>query len=78
MELRPAEADALKRVIEEWRVHDGWELEAGFKGKTVGETTTFLSVAQRLEAKGLSCLAPGGLYEYHNARAGALYCDRAR
>lgn len=52
MELRPAEADALKRVIEEWRVHDGWELEAGFKGKTVGETTTFLSVAQRLEAKG--------------------------
>ena len=56
MELRPAEADALKRVIEEWRVHDGWELEAGFKGKTVGETTTFLSVAQRLEAKGYRAL----------------------
>jgi hypothetical protein len=56
MELRPAEADALKRVIEEWRIHDERELEASFSGKTVGETTTFLAVAQRLEAKGFRAM----------------------
>ena len=52
MELRPADVEGLKRVIDEWRIHDERELEASFSGKNVGETTTFLSVAQRLEAKG--------------------------
>ena len=56
MELRPAEVESLKRVIDEWRIHDEWELEASFSGKNVGETTTFLSVAQRLEAKGFRAL----------------------
>ena len=32
------------------------ELEASFSGKTVGETTTFLAVAQRLEAKGFRAM----------------------
>ena len=56
MELYPAEVESLKRVIEEWYIHDERELEATFSGKTASETTTFLSVAQRLEAKGFRAL----------------------
>ena len=56
MELYPGEVDALKRVIEEWYIHDERELEATFSGKTASETTTFLSVAQRLESKGFRAL----------------------
>ena len=52
MELYPAEVESLKRLIEEWYIHDERELEATFSGKTASETTTFLAVAQRLEAKG--------------------------
>jgi hypothetical protein len=52
MELYPAEVESLKKLIEEWYIHDERELEATFSGKTAAETTTFLNVAQRLEAKG--------------------------
>ena len=48
MELYPAEVDRLKKLIEEWYLHDERELEATFSGKTASETTTFLNVAQRL------------------------------
>ena len=56
MELRSAEVESLKRLLEEWYVHDERELEATFSGKTASETTTFLSVAQRLESKGFRAL----------------------
>jgi hypothetical protein len=56
MELYPAEVDSLKKLIEEWYLHDERELEATFSGKTASETTTFLNVAQRLEAKGFRAL----------------------
>jgi len=56
MELRPAEVESLKRLIEEWYIHDERELEATFNGKTASETTTFLAVAQRLESKGFRAL----------------------
>lgn len=56
MELYPAEVDSLKKIIEEWYLHDERELEATFSGKTASETTTFLNVAQRLEAKGFRAL----------------------
>ena len=56
MELYPAEVENLKRLIGEWYLHDERELEATFSGKTASETTTFLAVAQRLEAKGYRAL----------------------
>ena len=56
MELYPVEVESLKKVIEEWYLHDERELEATFSGKTAAETTTFLNVAQRLEAKGFRAL----------------------
>ena len=56
MELYPGEVESLKRLIEEWYNHDEIELEAAFNGKNVSETTTFLTVAQRLEAKGFRAL----------------------
>uniref|UniRef100_A0A6C0KPY8 mRNA (guanine-N(7))-methyltransferase n=1 Tax=viral metagenome TaxID=1070528 RepID=A0A6C0KPY8_9ZZZZ len=56
MELYPAEVESLKRLIEEWYIHDERELEATFSGKTASETTTFLAVAQRLESKGFRAL----------------------
>ena len=42
MELYPVEVESLKKVIEEWYLHDERELEATFSGKTAAETTTNL------------------------------------
>ena len=54
MELRSAENEALKRLVEEWGLNDTKELEATFKGAS--DTTTFLAVAQRLKSKGFTAL----------------------
>ena len=54
MELYPATIDSLKRMVEEWIANDDRELEATFDNAS--DTTTFLSVAQRLSAKGFEAL----------------------
>jgi hypothetical protein len=54
MELYPDEVERLKRMLEEWSQHDTRELEATFSAPS--DTTTFLSVAQRLAAKGYQAL----------------------
>lgn len=54
MELYPATIDSLTRLVEEWVVNDDRELEATFENAS--DTTTFLSVAQRLSAKGFEAL----------------------
>ena len=54
MELYPATIDSLTRLVEEWVVNDDRELEATFENAS--DTTTFLSVAQRLSAKGYEAL----------------------
>jgi hypothetical protein len=56
MELYPAEVDRLKRLVEEWYLHDERELEATFTSKVARESTTFLAVAERLESKGFRAL----------------------
>lgn len=56
MELYPAEVERLKRLVEEWFIHEERELEATFKSKVAKESTTFLAVAGRLEAKGYRAL----------------------
>jgi hypothetical protein len=56
MELYPAEVDRLKRLVEEWYLHDERELEATFTSKVARESTTFLAVAERLESKGYRAL----------------------
>ena len=62
MELYAAEAEAIKKRVEEWMTHSNYELEATFgrEGK-IGEVdaTTFLAVAQRLRAKGFRALPQG-------------------
>lgn len=62
MELYAAEAEAIKKRVEEWMAHSNYELEATFgrAGKS-GEVdaTTFLAVAQRLRAKGYRALPQG-------------------
>jgi predicted NAD-dependent protein-ADP-ribosyltransferase YbiA (DUF1768 family) len=54
MELYPADVERLKRMLEEWSQHETRELEATFSAPS--DTTTFLSVAQRLAAKGYQAL----------------------
>ena len=54
MELRSAENEALKRLVQEWSLNDTKELEATFKAAS--DTTTFLAVAQRLKSKGFTAL----------------------
>ncbi len=54
MELYPATIDSLNRLVEEWVINDDRELEATFENAS--DTTTFLSVAQRLSAKGYEAL----------------------
>ena len=54
MELYPATIDSLTRLVEEWIINDERELEATFDNAS--DTTTFLSVAQRLSAKGYEAL----------------------
>jgi predicted NAD-dependent protein-ADP-ribosyltransferase YbiA (DUF1768 family) len=65
MELFPAEAESIRKRVEDWLshpLHDGYELEATFgKQGTLGEVdaVTFLAVAQRLRGKGYRALAQG-------------------
>ena len=62
MELYAAEAESIKKRVEEWMLHSNYELEATFgRGGKIGEVdaTTFLSVAQRLRAKGFRALPQG-------------------
>jgi predicted NAD-dependent protein-ADP-ribosyltransferase YbiA (DUF1768 family) len=62
MELYAAEAEAIKKRVEEWIAHSNYELEATFgRGGKIGEVdaTTFLAVAQRLRAKGYHALPQG-------------------
>ena len=54
MELQTPEIARLKHMIEEWLIHDERELEATFSDAS--DTTTFLSVAQRLKSKGYEAL----------------------
>jgi predicted NAD-dependent protein-ADP-ribosyltransferase YbiA (DUF1768 family) len=54
MELYPAEVTSLRKMVEEWVVHDNRELEASFKN--AGYATAFLAVAKRLQSKGLTAL----------------------
>lgn len=62
MELYAAEAESIKKRVEEWMLHPNYELEATFgRAGKVGEVdaTTFLAVAQRLRAKGYRALPQG-------------------
>jgi predicted NAD-dependent protein-ADP-ribosyltransferase YbiA (DUF1768 family) len=62
MELYAAEAESIKKRVEEWMAHSNYELEATFgRGGKIGEVdaTTFLAVAQRLRAKGYRALPQG-------------------
>jgi hypothetical protein len=54
MELYPAEVETLRRIVEEWSLHDERELEATFKNADT--TTTFLDVVKRLTSKGYKAL----------------------
>jgi hypothetical protein len=60
MELFSAEAESIRKRVEDWISHPNYELEATF-GKGSGEVSavTFLAVAQRLRAKGYNALAQG-------------------
>ena len=61
MELYAAEAESIKKRVEEWMLHSNYELEATFGKAGAGEVdaTTFLAVAQRLRAKGFRALPQG-------------------
>ena len=56
MELYAAEAEAIKKRVEEWISHSNYELEATFGRTGEVDATTFLAVAQRLRAKGFHAL----------------------
>jgi len=62
MELFSAEAESIRKRVEDWLSRPGYELEATF-GKVGGngevDAVTFLAVAQRLRAKGYNALAQG-------------------
>ena len=62
MELYSAEAESIRKRIQDWLSHPSYELEATF-GKTGSSTevdaTTFINVAQRLRAKGYHALPQG-------------------
>jgi len=56
MELFPAEAENIKKRVEEWITHPDYELETTFGRAGEVDGVTFLAVAQRLRAKGYSSL----------------------
>ena len=56
MELFSAEADTLRKIVQEWTEHAERELEATFGPKGQVDATRFLTVAQRLKAKGFTAL----------------------
>ena len=56
MELFYAEAENIKKKVEEWITHSEYELEATFGATGEVDSTTFLAVAQRLRAKGYNSL----------------------
>lgn len=56
MELFSAEANAIKAQVNEWLLHDDYELETVFGEKGIVDSTTFLAVAKRLRAKGYTNL----------------------
>ena len=62
MELYSAEAESIKKRVQDWLSHPSYELEATF-GKLGSEgevnATTFINVAQRLRAKGYHALPQG-------------------
>ncbi len=49
MELIPAQITQLKKIVEDWSIHDKRELEATFRDAS--DATSFIAVAQRLKAK---------------------------
>jgi len=77
MELESAMVIAIDKLINEWVLNETMELEAVFGEEGVVDATTFLAVAQRLQAKGyvpepvddrLSILVPAGLrFSIHGA-----------
>ena len=52
MEIQPAENRTLDALIANWSTHPEDELEATFGEKGTVDSTTFLSIAKRLAAKG--------------------------
>ena len=56
MELFSAEAENIRKRVEEWISHPDYELEATFGSTGEVDAVTFLAVAQRLRAKGYSAL----------------------
>ncbi len=56
MELFSAEAENIRKRVEEWISHPDYEMEATFGSTGEVDAVTFLAVAQRLRAKGYSAL----------------------
>jgi predicted NAD-dependent protein-ADP-ribosyltransferase YbiA (DUF1768 family) len=56
MELFSAEAETIRKRVEEWLTHPDYELETTFGPRGEVDATTFLAVAQRLRAKGYASL----------------------
>lgn len=56
MELFSAEAENIKKRVEEWLTHPDYEMETTFGQRGEVDATTFLAVAQRLRAKGYASL----------------------
>jgi predicted NAD-dependent protein-ADP-ribosyltransferase YbiA (DUF1768 family) len=56
MELFSAEAETLRKIVGEWTEHPERELESCFGPRGQVDATRFLTVAQRLKAKGFTAL----------------------
>lgn len=56
MELFSAEAENIRKKVEEWIAHPDYELETTFGATGEVDAVTFLAVAQRLRAKGYASL----------------------
>ena len=56
MDLYAAESKKIDSLVQEWLDHPEHELEATFGQKGTVDATTFLSIAQRLRAKGYEAL----------------------
>jgi len=56
MELFSAEAENIRKKVEEWITHLDYELETTFGAAGEVDAVTFLAVAQRLRAKGYASL----------------------
>jgi hypothetical protein len=56
MELFSAEAENIKKRVEEWITHPDYEMETTFGATGEVDGVTFLAVAQRLRAKGYTSL----------------------